>query len=668
MIKQKQNTLGEKPFAESRGDVSDKTAEYLFHQGTNFKSYDYFGCHKTEGGFVFRTWAPGADMVYLAGDFNGWDTSCQMEKTTENGVWAVFLDKNSAFAEKKDGERRYKFLIKRGEKLVYKADPYAFYSETKLNTASLFYSLDGYEWSEDEYNYLASRKTLAASLSRDVPPPYPINIYEVHLGSWKRGEDGGYLSYSALAGELSEYLREMGYTHIEILPVAEHPFDGSWGYQTCGYFAPTSRFGTPEDFMAFVETFHKKGIGVILDWVPSHFPKDIHGLFEFDGSPLYEYQGSDRMEHKGWGTRAFDVGRNEIRSFLISNALFWLDKYHIDGLRVDAVASMLYLDYGREPGEWNPNPDGGNINIQSVSFFKDLNKAVKKSFPDALMIAEESTAYPYVTKSRGLGFNLKWNMGWMNDALSYIGSDFNSRPHIHNTMTFSTAYAFSENYINPISHDEVVHGKKSLIDKMFGSYDQKFSGMKTFLAWMYAHPGKKLLFMGSEFAQFREWDYESGLEWFMLNYPAHKDMREYVKSLNFFYKETPELFELDGDSSGFLWLDADSREDSLFAFERVSEKGGRVVCAFNFSPINKKYIFPVSQPGIYREVFATSPAFGAKGKTVKPLAAELRGEGEKPLLTLEMPPLSAFFLKITSKAKTKAKEKPNPETARERKK
>ncbi|MDD4125830.1 MAG: 1,4-alpha-glucan branching protein GlgB, partial [Eubacteriales bacterium] len=459
------------------------------------------------------------------------------------------------------------------------------------------------------------------------------------LGSWKKHSDGSYYTYDELAEELSDYVLSMGYTHIEIMPVAEHPYDGSWGYQICGYYAPTSRFGNPRGFMRFVDAFHKKGLGVLLDWVPSHFPKDEHGLYEFDGSPLYEYQGADRMEHKGWGTRAFDVGRSEVRSFLISNAAFWIEKYHIDGLRVDAVASMLYLDYGREPGEWNPNPDGTNINRESVSFFKSLNGYIKREFPDVLMIAEESTSFPLVTHMNGLGFNLKWNMGWMNDTLSYIQTDSYFRSGTHNMMTFSLSYAFSENYVLPVSHDEVVHGKKSLIDKMFGDYEKKFACMRTYLGWMYAHPGKKLLFMGNEYAQFREWDYESQLEWFMLDYPRHREMLEFVRTLNKFYLANSELWQRDGEHGGFRWLDADRRNDNVFLFERVNDKGSRLVCAFNFSPVHRGiYPVPVYESGWYREVFS-----GEKGYNPKAVRARKTNAGYN--ITVELPPLSVCFFR-----------------------
>ncbi|MGI6715593.1 MAG: 1,4-alpha-glucan branching protein GlgB [Eubacteriales bacterium] len=618
--------------------IADTGAEFLFHQGTNYRAYDYLGA-RTEGDeFVFRVWAPNATKVYVTGDFNGWGKTHPLARLTVGGIWGGRFSKQEMTASFGQGAR-YKYIIERNSRDIYKSDPYAFYSETNSKNSSLFYDIEGYRWQDD--GYLEERKALSKYLLNDKAPPKPVNIYEVHLGSWKRHSDGSYYTYKELADELSEYVKAMGYTHVEIMPVSEHPFDGSWGYQVCGYYSPTSRFGTPKDFMAFIDTFHQKGIGVILDWVPSHFPKDEHGLFEFDGSPLYEYQGQDRMEHKDWGTRAFDVGRNEVRCFLISNAAFWLEKYHADGLRVDAVASMLYLDYGRKPGEWNPNPDGTNINYQSVAFFKDLNAYIKSKFPDTLMIAEESTSYVGVTRKHGLGFNLKWNMGWMNDTLNYIQTDSYFRAGIHNTMSFASTYAFDENFVLPISHDEVVHGKKSLIDKMFGDYAQKFDCMKTYLGWMYSHPGKKLLFMGCEFAQFREWDYASQLEWFMLDYPAHRDMKEYVKALNHFYLENSELWEIDGESEGFNWLDADRKSDNVYLFERINAAGKKLVCVFNFSPVHREvYTVPVTKPGWYREVFSSKPSNNKK-------AVRAKKKGNRYEISIQLPPLTVCFFKNT---------------------
>ena len=617
--------------------TKDQLAEYLFHQGTNYRSYAYLGAHRLRGGgYVFRVWAPNADAVFLTGDFNGWGDDTPMEKQP-GGVWTASLP------EARFGEGgKYKFLIERSGVRRYKADPYAFCSETGDKTASVCCTLDGYEWRDGAY--MESRRNRAED---DAMPPLPVNIYEVHLGSWKRRPDGSYLTYRELADELSAYAADMGYTHVELMPVAEHPFDGSWGYQVCGYYAPTSRFGTPQDFMYFVDTMHARGLGVILDWVPAHFPKDAHGLYEFDGGPLYEYQGADRQEHREWGTRAFDVGRTEVQSFLVSNALFWFDQYHIDGLRIDAVASMLYLDYGRRPGEWNPNPDGSNINRESVAFFQKLNGAVRAHYPDVLMIAEESTAYPQVTSRAGLGFSMKWNMGWMNDTLAYVAADPIYRRGLHDKMTFSLMYAFSENYVLPISHDEVVHGKKSLLDKMSGGYEQKFATMRAYLCYMMAHPGKKLLFMGCEFGQFREWDYASSLEWFMLDYEMHAKLRSFVRTLNRFYLDTPPLWELDRSWEGFCWTAADRRDDNVLVFERIAGDGSAVVFAANFSGAPRRdYPVPVRAAGVYRELLSSDDrAFGgAGGVNGGALPSEPAPDGGV-CVRLYLPPLTAVFLK-----------------------
>lgn len=625
-------------------------AEYLFHEGTNFRAYDYMGAHKVGSSFIFRVWAPNADKVYLCGDFNDWGKSVPMRKVSKGGIWETALEDSANFGV----GSKYKYIIERNDSDFYKADPYAFFSETLSHTASIYYDIEGYKWGDGAY--MKKRKANADYLSQDLTLPKPMNIYEVHLGSWRRGDDGSYYTYAQLAKELPEYVSEMGYTHVEILPIAEHPFDGSWGYQICGYYSPTSRFGNPHEFMGLIDALHKKGIGVILDWVPSHFPKDAHGLYEFDGGPCYEYQGEDRMEHKSWGTRAFDVGRNEVQSFLISNALFWLEKYHIDGLRVDAVASMLYLDYDRKPGEWFPNEDGTNINKQSVAFFKKLNATVKQHYPDTLMIAEESTAYPRVTFKDGLGFNLKWNMGWMNDTLSYIATDSYFRSGCHHKMTFSLMYSFSEGYVLPISHDEVVHGKKSLIDKMFGSYENKFPQFRTYLAYMMGHPGKKLTFMGCEFAQFREWDSENSLEWFMLDYPKHKETQLFVKELNSFYLKNPALWQKDRDYDGFKWLDANRSGDNVYIFERYDLKGRRLVGIFNFSPnAYSNYGIPADK-GSYTEVFNTDDVrYGGSGCLNNGRIKAIESKDGEYYIKLSVPAFGACFFKYTKPRTNKSK-------------
>ena len=616
----------------------DGTRQYLFHQGTNFKAYEYLGAHKTGSKTVFRVWAPSADAVWVVGDFNNWDRSCPMKKITDKGIWEAEAELHYSNQDK----TRYKYCLRRGEKEVYKADPYAVFAGTHTETASYLYDLPAYPWTDG--GWMDARKR-ALYPSEDRPAySAPINIYEVHLGSFDRHEDGSYLTYRELADRIGPYVKKMGYTHVELLPVAEHPLDASWGYQICGFYAPTSRFGTPEDFMYFVNTLHSYGVGVLLDWVPAHFSKDAHGLYEFDGAPCYEYQGEDRKEHKVWGTRFFDVGREEVQSFLISNALYWLSEYHIDGLRVDAVASMLYLDFDRQPGEWIPAPDGSNKNYEAIAFFKKLNCAVYERFGDVLMTAEESTSWPMITKpvfSGGLGFSFKWNMGWMNDMLRYVAADPVFRKEMHDSLTFSLTYAFGENYILAVSHDEVVHGKKALIDKMFGDYEQKFAGMRCFLTYMMCHPGKKLLFMGSEYGQFREWDCESGLEWFMTGYEKHADLLRFTSALNHFYLDTPALWERDLSWDGFRWIRADDKDKNLSIFCRVAGNGEFVICAFNFSAVPQNGLrFGVPAPGRYAEVFSSAPD-GHPACVSRPIPAD----GLQQSVCVDLPPLSARILK-----------------------
>ncbi|MBR6594402.1 MAG: 1,4-alpha-glucan branching protein GlgB [Clostridia bacterium] len=586
--------------------MADNLALYLFKQGTNYYAYEYLGAHPNEdGSYTFRVWAPNADMVYLSGDFNDWKADLPMKDI--GGVWELTY----SHPDLCDGAR-YKYIIDRCGTCRYKADPYAFYSETLANTASRIYDIEGFEWTDE--GYMAYRSKHFSCLARNETPSVPMNIYEVHLGSWQRDENGEYLNYREIADRLSAYAKRMGYTHVELMPVAEHPYDGSWGYQVCGYYAPTSRFGTPHDFMYFVNKLHSAGLGVIMDWVPAHFPKDAHGLYEFDGGPLYEYQGWDRQEHKEWGTRCFDVARNEVSCFLISNAMYWAEKYHIDGLRVDAVSSMLYLDYGRKAGEWLPNPDGSNVNIQTIAFFKKLNGEMKGRYPDVLMIAEEATSYNGITHGDGLGFSMKWNMGWMNDTLKYIEADPVYRKDLHTKMNFSMMYAYKERYVLPISHDEVVHGKKSLVDKCTGNYHNKFATARTYLGYMMTHPGKKLLFMGCEFAQFREWDFANSLEWFMLDYDMHARFQRYVSDLNAFYLEERALWEQDGDSAGFEWLDADRANDNTLLYRRFAKNGDCVTVVLNFAPVEREYNILVTEKGVYKEILnSDSNDYGGGG-------------------------------------------------------
>ena len=618
---------------------------YLFHEGTNSRAYHLLGAHKTDQpslGVVFRTWAPRAKEVSIVGDFNGWDhKATPMSRISEQGLWEGFVPGFKQFDIYK-----YSILTASGA-YTLKADPYGFHTETPDRTASKFYDLDGYRWHDREW--MDEKK---------CTPPYnrPMNIYEVHLGSWKRHPDGNPYSYRQLADSLIPYVKGLNYTHIEIMPVAEFPFEGSWGYQVTGYFAPTSRYGEPTDFMYFVDECHKAGIGVLIDWVPAHFPKDAHGLYEFDGSACYEYADPKKGEHLEWGTRVFDYGRCEVQSFLVSNAVFWFDCYHVDGLRIDAVASMLYLDYGRQEGEWTPNVRGGRENLEVVSFFKKLNETVFREFPGALMIAEESTAWPLVTKPTdigGLGFNFKWNMGWMNDALFYMALDPVYRKYNHDKLTFSFFYAFSENYVLPISHDEVVHGKRSLLSKMPGEYKEKFAGVRAFLGYMFAHPGKKLTFMGTEFGQFIEWDYKKELDWLLLDYDMHKKLQHYVKTLNRFYLEHRELWEIDSSWEGFSWICSGDFTQSVIAFRRMDEEEGEMVIACNFTPVAREhYRIGVSSALSYKEVLCSDwEEFGGKSekapRTLKPQNIPMHGYQQS--LELDLPPLSAVFLKAKKK-------------------
>ncbi len=571
---------------------NENLASYYFHQGTNFSSYLYMGCNSrtNENGteYSFRTWAPSANNVFLRIDRLGWDSPILMHRVTENGIYEVVLNVEDTL----EGAV-YKFEIHSNSGIHLKGDPYAKYSKGLADGGSIVYTSLNFKWSDGLW--LNHRKR-TVSAKNGYYLPTPINIYEAHLGSFIRKEDNSYYTYTEMADILAPYLKYMGYTHIEMLPLAEHPFDGSWGYQVCGFYAPTSRFGTPDDFRYFVNKMHKNGIGVIMDWVPAHFPKDEWGLYEFDGGPLYEYQGKDRMESRSWGTRFFDLGREEIQSFLVSNALYFLREFHIDGLRVDAVASMLYLDYDRDAGEWIPNNEGTNLNLEAIAFFKKLNTTIFSEFSDVLMIAEESTSYGLIThpvSEGGLGFNMKWNMGWANDFYEYVSTDPLYRKHHHKSLNFPIMYAFTENYCLPISHDEVVHGKRSFVDKMFGEYEDKFLQARASLMLMMTYPGKKLLFMGTEYAQFREWDYENSLEWFMLDYPKHKQFRDYVRALNSFYLSHAELWEIDFNGNGFKWLLADEADKNCVAYRRIDSNGKSIIIVINFSGTEQTLRFPV---------------------------------------------------------------------------
>ena len=615
---------------------------YLFHQGTTGYAYNYLGAHRVQDEYFFRVWAPNADAVWVSGDFNSWELTLPMERISAGGIWEARLP-----ADRIKVGQAYKYCIASGGRRIWKADPYAQYSEPAPGTNSLIWEAAPYAWRDSVW--MRRRRQTAERYYQA-----PMNIYEMHLGSWHRREDGTYLSYREIADMLAPYLTDMGYTHVELMPVMEHPFDGSWGYQVCGYYNPMPRYGTPDDFRYFVDTMHAAGIGVFLDWVPAHFPKDAYGLYEFDGKPLYEYQGHDRMENRGWGTRCFDVGREEVQSFLISNATYWAKEFHADGLRVDAVSSMLYLDYDREPGEWFPNVHGNNINLESVAFFKKLNAHMRRECPGVLMIAEESTSYPHVTGDvrEGLGFHLKWNMGWMNDTLFYVEKDPLYRKFHHDKLTFSLMYAFNECFVLPISHDEVVHGKKSFIDKMPGDYWKKFAGARVFAAYQMLHPGKKLTFMGGEIGQFREWAYEGEIEWFLLDeYATHRKHKAFIKALNAFYLAEPALWQVDDSFDGFKWIDADDKDRSVVSFRRIDKNGKELIVVLNFTPSTyEDYLLQVPVDGTYVEVFNTDDtAYGGSGVTNAGVQFRSESVGGKQAVRLRLPPLGGCVLRCTRK-------------------
>ena len=624
---------------------------YLFHNGTNYKAYKFFGNHKiNKDKFAFRVWAPNATAVSVVGDFNSWDNNANKCKLVAPGIWEATVKGVNIYD-------CYKYAVTSPTGVVHlKADPYAVHQETRPGTGSKVYELHNYSWGDEAWQKKKENQNILAQ---------PINIYEVHFGSWKRHDDGNFLTYREMAEQLVPYVKDMGYTHIEMLPIMEYPYDGSWGYQVTGYFAATSRYGLPEDLMYFVDCCHKAGIGVILDWVPAHFPKDAFGLYEFDGTCCYEYSDMKKGEHKEWGTRVFDYAKNEVKSFLISSAEYWIDEFHFDGIRVDAVASMLYLDYCRKDGEWTPNKNGGRENLEAVEFFKQLNSTILSNHPGSMMIAEESTAWPMITMppdKGGLGFNFKWNMGWMNDMLRYTSMDPLFRKGNHNCITFSFFYAFSENFILPISHDEVVHGKASLLNKMPGEYDMKFDGMRLFLAYMMAHPGKKLLFMGSEFGQFIEWNYKQGLDWLLLDYDKHRQLQSFTRELNNFYNEHSELWEIDYSWEGFQWISSEDNCNSVIAFIRINSKGEEIIAVFNWTPNNfSSYKIGVPEKGTYKVLLDTSLAKYGGDKSRKDNAYKTKSQpihGYEQNIDLKLHGLSALFLqKVKAPAKSVKKAK-----------
>ncbi len=618
---------------------------HLFSEGNHYEIYHKLGAHlRTVDGVAgtsFHVWAPNAQRVSVVGDFNGWDGRIHpMRKLLNCGVWELFLPGVSEGAH-------YKFEVKQCHgAVVLKSDPFAFYAQHSTSTASMVFDLHRYQWNDQKWITARAEKQWHKS---------PVSIYEVHLGSWQRKveEDNRFFSYREFADTLLPYVLEMGYTHIELLPVSEHPFDGSWGYQVTGYYAPTSRFGNPDEFRYFVDRCHQAGIGIILDWVPGHFPKDSHGLAEFDGTDLYEHADPRLGEHKEWGTLIFNYGRNEVRNFLIANALFWFEQYHIDGVRVDAVASMLYLDYSREPGEWIPNIHGGRENLEAIHFLKRFNEVAYERFPGIMSIAEESTAWPGVSRPTylgGLGFGLKWNMGWMHDFLSYMQKDPIHRRFHQGEITFSLIYAFHEHFVLVLSHDEVVHGKGSLLDKMPGDVWQKFANLRMFYAWMYAHPGKKLLFMGGEFGQWREWNHNASLDWHLTQWPEHGGLKRLVQHLNWVYQNEPALYDQDDSYAGFEWIDFHDSDNSVIAFQRESSAGQVLVFVINATPVVREhYRVGVNCGGWYEEMINTDAAIyggGNIGNFGGANAEAIAWQGKSHSLVLRLPPLAVVGLKF----------------------
>jgi len=627
----------------------------VFHTGDSVRAYDFLGAHlvnrNDKNGVVFRVWAPTARSVSVAGDFNNWNNEANYMYNIGYGVWEVFVEGVKEFCT-------YKYCIESeyGDRLM-KADPYAFHAQTRPGQASVVYDIESYSWNDSEWFNKRKENNISSS---------PMNIYEIHAGSWRKYPDGNFFNYQKLADELIPYLKEMHYTHVQLMPIMEYPYDGSWGFQTTGYYAPTSRYGTPSDFMAFVDKLHGEGIGVILDWVPSNFPTDDFGLARFDGSPLYESNDPKTSKRDSWGTCLFNYARFEVTSFLVSCAMFWLDKYHIDGLRIGALSSMLYLDYGKSEGEWEPNKFGGKENLDAVDFVKRLNTAVHMYHPDVMMFAEENTSWPKLThkiEDGGLGFDFKWNMGWMNDMLHYMSLNSMWRPFNHDSLTFSFYYAFSEKFLLPISHDEVSHGKGSLIKQMPGKYDEQFAGVRAFITYMYAHPGKKLVFMGTEIGQFDEWDHEEAIQWDLLEFEKHKKLRTFFKELNKFYLDCKPLYELDTVWKGFDWIHHDDYTNSVIAFKRTDKNGDEIVSVCNFQPIRRdEYCIGVPKYGLYDEVFnSDEERFGGSGvvngNNIKTEVMKIHGFDQG--LSLTLPPLSVIYLRCAKELEPDEAQKEN---------
>ena len=627
----------------------------VFHTGDSVRAYDFLGAHlvnrNDKNGVVFRVWAPTARSVSVAGDFNNWNNEANYMYNIGYGVWEVFVEGVKQFCT-------YKYCIESeyGDRLM-KADPYAFHAQTLPGQASVVYDIESYSWNDSEWFNKRKENNISSS---------PMNIYEIHAGSWRKYPDGNFFNYQKLADELIPYLKEMHYTHVQLMPIMEYPYDGSWGFQTTGYYAPTSRYGTPSDFMAFVDKLHGEGIGVILDWVPSNFPTDDFGLARFDGSPLYESNDPKTSKRDSWGTCLFNYARFEVTSFLVSCAMFWLDKYHIDGLRIGALSSMLYLDYGKTEGEWEPNKFGGKENLDAVDFVKRLNTAVHMYHPDVMMFAEENTSWPKLThkiEDGGLGFDFKWNMGWMNDMLHYMSLNSMWRPFNHDSLTFSFYYAFSEKFLLPISHDEVSHGKGSLIKQMPGKYDEQFAGVRAFITYMYAHPGKKLVFMGTEIGQFDEWNHEEAIQWDLLEFEKHKKLRTFFKELNKFYLDCKPLYELDTVWKGFDWIHHDDYTNSVIAFKRTDKNGDEIVSVCNFQPIRRdEYCIGVPKYGLYDEVFnSDEERFGGSGvvngNNIKTEVMKIHGFDQG--LSLTLPPLSVIYLRCAKELEPDEAQKEN---------